>query len=112
MELLVLLLACLLLAVVVAIVGAPLRAAREREAAGEHVPLDDEPERQADYERAGLESAREAKYREIRDAELDVRTGKLSQADYEAIDAALRAEALELLDRLQAFEKTDPEVEG
>ena len=31
-------------------------------------------------ERAELEAAREAKYREIRDAELDYRTGKLSEA--------------------------------
>ena len=49
--------------------------------------------------REELEAAREAKYREIRDAELDYRTGKLSREDYEAIDAALRAEALEILDR-------------
>ena len=47
-----------------------------------------------------LEAAREAKYREIRDAELDYRTGKLSREDYEAIDAELRAEAIEILDRL------------
>jgi hypothetical protein len=112
MELLVLLLACVLLAVVVAIVGAPLRAARDRELAGEDVPLDDDPERQAEYERASLESAREAKYREIRDAELDLRTGKLSQADYQAVDGALRAEALELLNRLQALERANPELEG
>lgn len=46
---------------------------------------------------AELEAAREAKYREIRDAELDRRTGKLSEQDYEAIDRALRAEAIEIL---------------
>ncbi len=46
---------------------------------------------------AELEAAREAKYREIRDAELDHRTGKLSDADYEAVDASLRAEAVEIL---------------
>lgn len=51
-------------------------------------------------ERDELQSAREAKYREIRDAELDYRTGKLSRADYDAIDAELRAEALQILDRL------------
>ena len=45
--------------------------------------------------------AREAKYREIRDAELDYRTGKLSREDYEAVDGALRAEALEILNRLE-----------
>jgi hypothetical protein len=46
---------------------------------------------------AELEAAREAKYREIRDAELDHRTGKLSDSDYEAVDRALRAEAVEIL---------------
>jgi hypothetical protein len=105
MDLLVLLLGFLLLAVVIALVGAPLRAARDRELAGEHVPNDEDPERRQAYERARLESAREAKYGEIRDAELDLRTGKLSREDYEAVDAALRAEALEVLDRLQALER-------
>jgi hypothetical protein len=51
-----------------------------------------------------LEAAREAKYREIRDAELDYRTGKLSREDYEAIDRGLRAEAIEILNRLEAEE--------
>jgi len=49
---------------------------------------------------AELEAARDAKYREIRDAELDVRTGKLSQEDFEAIDRTLRAEAIEILHAL------------
>ena len=104
MDLLVVLLAFLLLAVVIALVGAPLRAARDRELAGEHVLNDEDPVRRQAYERAQLESAREAKYGEIRDAELDMRTGKLSREDYEAVDGALRAEALEVLDRLQALE--------
>jgi hypothetical protein len=46
---------------------------------------------------AELEAAREAKYREIRDAELDHRTGKLSDADYQALDGSLRGEAIEIL---------------
>ena len=46
---------------------------------------------------ADLEAAREAKYRELRDAELDHRTGKLSDADYEDLDRTLRAEAIEIL---------------
>ncbi|HTU84471.1 MAG TPA: hypothetical protein VMF57_02790 [Solirubrobacteraceae bacterium] len=44
-----------------------------------------------------LEAAREAKYRELRDAELDHRTGKLSDEDYEALDRTLRGEAIEIL---------------
>ncbi len=58
------------------------------------------PESQ-DPERDDLEAARAAKYREIRDAELDFRTGKLSREDYEAVDGSLRAEAVEILDRLE-----------
>src|SRR6202012_630774 len=37
-------------------------------------------------ERAELEAERDAKYREIRDAELDYRTGKLSEADWRVQD--------------------------
>jgi hypothetical protein len=55
-------------------------------------------------DRAELQSAREAKYREIRDAELDYRTGKLSREDYEAVDSSLRAEALSILNGLEALE--------
>jgi hypothetical protein len=49
---------------------------------------------------AELEAAREAKYRELRDAELDHSTGKLSDADYEELDRGLRAEAIEILREL------------
>jgi hypothetical protein len=110
MGVLVALLACLLLAVVIFVVSGPLRAAAERERTGEPLPTDHDPEHRAAYERDQLEAAREAKYREIRDAELDLRTGKLSREDYEAIDGALRAEALELLDSLQKLD-SNPEVE-
>ncbi len=48
-----------------------------------------------------LEAEREAKYREIREAELDYRTGKLSREDYDAVDASLRSEAIAILDRLE-----------
>jgi hypothetical protein len=49
-----------------------------------------------------LEAARDAKLQEIRDTEMDLRTGKLSDEDYEAIDRALRGEAVQILDRLDA----------
>ena len=54
-------------------------------------------------ERAELEAAKEAKYGEIRDAELDYRTGKLSEQDWRSTDAALRSEAVDLLRRLDRF---------
>jgi hypothetical protein len=76
-----------LLGVVVWLVSGPLRTApavEEAEAA----------------RREDLEAAKEAKYREIRDAELDYRTGKLSEEDWRALDRDLRAEAMDLLRRL------------
>ncbi len=47
--------------------------------------------------RADLEAAKEAKYREIKDAELDFRMGKLSEADWKDLDAELRAQAIAIL---------------
>jgi hypothetical protein len=72
------------LAVVVWVVSAPLRR-------GEAPEVSDAVRRDA------LEAAKDAKYREIRDAELDWRTGKLSDEDYRSIDRRLRAEAVEIL---------------
>lgn len=54
----------------------------------------------AEAELADLEAAKETKYREIREAELDYRTGKLSQDDHRELDAGLRAEAVALLKRI------------
>jgi flagellar biosynthesis/type III secretory pathway M-ring protein FliF/YscJ len=98
MDLLIAILTLVLLLVVILVISAPLRVARRAGGiakAGE----------QAAEDRAELEAAREAKYREIRDAELDYRTGKLSDEDFAATDGALRAEAVELLDRLRAGER-------
>ncbi len=82
-----LLVVLVVLALIVLLVSAPLRGRGE-----------DELEETA--ERAELEAARDAKYRQIRDAELDHRTGKLSDADWRAQDRALRAEAVDILRRL------------
>lgn len=54
-----------------------------------------------------LEAAKEAKYSEIRDAELDLRTGKLSQQDYDQLNTQLRAEAVELLRKIDALSETE-----
>ena len=54
-------------------------------------------DRTEDERRAALEAAKEAKYREIRDAELDHQMGKLSDADWRATDRELRAQAVEIL---------------
>lgn len=56
-----------------------------------------------DLRRADLEAAKIAKYREIRDTELDHATGKLSDADWRPMDARLRAEAVRILDELDGL---------
>jgi type II secretory pathway component PulM len=79
------------LAVVIWLLVAPLRGGAEREAA-------------AQSRRDELEAAKEAKYAEIRDAELDYRTGKLSEGDWKGLDRSLRAEAIELLDEIDRLD--------
>jgi hypothetical protein len=79
-----------ILLAVVAFVLAPVR-----RAVGFH--RDTAEEQAHDSKLAELEAAREAKYRELRDADLDHRTGKLSDTDYEELDRALRGEAITIL---------------
>jgi type II secretory pathway pseudopilin PulG len=86
------------MAIAVALIAGPLR--RGRAAADEAAES---------AERAELDAAKEAKYREIRDAELDYRTGKLSPEDWRALDAGLRSEAIDLLRRLDALGEPDRE---
>jgi len=85
------LLVLILIGVAILAISAPLRRRAVRDAAGR-------------AERADLEAARDAKYAEIRDAEMDYRTGKLSEADWRALDRQLRHEAVELLHRLDDVE--------
>ena len=80
--------AALLLAAVVAfVVTAPLRRSEEKQ-------------RVQDDRHAALEAAKEQKYRDIRDAELDYRMGKLSEKDWRETDRELRAQAIEILHEL------------
>jgi hypothetical protein len=117
LSILIAILSVLLVAVVVVVVSAPLRSSGRWPGSGSPGGRADEEDSKAASDgaatgawpapapsrtRGDLEAAREAKYREIRDAELDYRTGKLSREDYDAIDAGLRAEAIEILNRLEA----------
>jgi hypothetical protein len=63
----------------------------------------------AEADRMELEAERDAKLREIRDAELDWRTGKLTEADWQQLDAALRADAAEILKKLDATQQLSGE---
>ena len=55
-----------------------------------------------------LQAAKEAKYREIRDAELDREMGKLSKEDWRSVDRDLRGEAIEILRELDRLEGRQP----
>jgi hypothetical protein len=70
------------------------------------VPLRRGPDvdRREDERRAALEAAKEAKYREIRDAELDFRMGKMAEPDYRETDRELRAQAVVILRELDELE--------
>src|SRR4051794_34239537 len=67
-------------------------------------------DRREDEKRAGLEAAKEAKYREIRDAELDFRMGKLTEEDYRATDRELRGQAIAILRELDALTPEDADA--
>jgi phosphoglycolate phosphatase-like HAD superfamily hydrolase len=62
-------------------------------------------DKREDDRRAALEAAKEAKYREIKDAELDHEMGKLSDEDYAAIDGELRTQAIEILREIDKLGK-------
>jgi hypothetical protein len=69
-------------------------------------------ERREETRVAELEAAKEAKYREIRDAELDHQMGKLSREDWRAVDRDLRGEAIEILRQLDRLEGRLPQGGG
>ncbi len=75
---------------VVVFVTEPLRASDAGEAPGEG----------EDSRIAELEARKQAKYREIRDTELDHAAGKLSDADFRRQDAELRRDAIQILREL------------
>jgi hypothetical protein len=85
-------LALVIVAIVVWFVSAPLR-----RSAGESAAVS---QRIEDPRVAELEARKEAKYREIKDAELDREQGKLSQADWRRQDADLRRQAIAILKEL------------
>jgi cell division protein FtsB len=83
-------LALAILVLVAWFITAPLRHRRPVATGEEH----------AEAELADLEARKEAKYRQIRDAEADHAAGKLSDEDFQRLDRELRAEAIDILKRI------------
>lgn len=54
-------------------------------------------ERVVDAERRELEDAKQAKYREIKDAELDRKAGRMTEEQWQQTDHELRQEAMQIL---------------
>jgi hypothetical protein len=63
-------------------------------------------------ELAELEARKEAKYREIKDAEADRAAGKLSEEDFQRLDRELRGEAIAILKRIDRLRALDPRQRG
>ena len=59
-------------------------------------------------ELADLEARKEAKYRQIRDAEADHASGKLSDEDFKRLDRELRGEAVAILKKLDRLRPSAP----
>jgi flagellar biosynthesis/type III secretory pathway M-ring protein FliF/YscJ len=94
----------LIVAVLVWFVAVPLRRSPAEDAAASR--------RIEDPRIAELQARKEAKYREIRDAELDREQGKLSQADWSRQDAELRREAIAILKELDRATEGAGERDG
>lgn len=61
---------------------------------------------------ADLEARKQAKYREIRDSELDHAQGKLGDEEFARQDAELRREAIEILKLIDEAGGGDPAPSG
>jgi hypothetical protein len=66
-----------------------------------------DPEREREAELADLDARKEAKYRQIRDAESDHASGKLSDEDFKRLDRELRGEAIDILKKLDRLRARD-----
>jgi hypothetical protein len=90
-----LLLIAVILLVVAVFVTAPLRRPRRQDRGADEDPRLVE-----------LDARKEAKYREIRDAEMDREAGKLSEEEWRRHDAELRREAIRILRQIDELEGT------
>jgi hypothetical protein len=97
----------LLLILVPVFVGWPVfRREPEGGREGERADAERADAERADAELAELEARKDAKYREIRDAEADRAAGKLSDEDFRRTDRELRHEAIEILKRIDRLRES------
>jgi type II secretory pathway pseudopilin PulG len=87
----------LLLAIVIVVIVGAFVTAPLRRRAGAEVDT-------TEAELAELEARKQAKYREIRDAEADRASGKLTDEDFQRLDQELRGEAIEILKRIDGLQ--------
>ena len=71
-----------------------------------------DPDRDREAELADLEARKEAKYRQIRDAEADRSAGKLTEEDFTRLDRELRREAIDILKRIDRLRPPQARDDG
>jgi hypothetical protein len=69
-------------------------------------------ERVVDAERAELEDAKQAKYREIKDAELEFKAGRMTEDQWHQTDRELRREAMKILADIDTLHTKSPADSG
>lgn len=73
-------------------------------------PLTDGPDRVAELRE--LETLREVAYETLRDIELDFHAGKISESDYREMADRYKAEALQIVRRIDALQAAAPAPVG
>lgn len=69
-------------------------------------------ERVVDAERRELEDAKQSKYREIKDAELDYKSGRMTEDQWRQTDQELRKEAMLILRDIDTLSAKKPAAPG
>jgi hypothetical protein len=69
-------------------------------------------EKVVDAERAELEDAKQAKYREIKDAELEFKAGRMTEDQWHTTDQELRREAMLILAKIDTLHVKSPADPG
>lgn len=73
---------------------------------------DEEEPLELSEEAEGLYRRKESTYSALKELEFDFKTGKLSQADFEELDAKYRAEAIEILEAIELYESGEDRARG
>lgn len=69
-------------------------------------------ERVVDADRSELEDAKQSKYREIKDAELEFKAGRMTEEQWHETDKELRREAMQILAKIDTLGAAKSDEQG